>query len=300
MMKMSDAGDGQSTPMKILRPILLAVASLFVLAETAQAHYDPNIGRWISRDPIGENDGGNLYHFSLNSPVTFFDFLGLKVSVTVDDKTGPKDVGADWAQIAQMIKTICGSAHLNDDGSISFMNGSQTAGAVGGFVYGLEAGTANGCCCLKQLVDSENTWLVKLSRQEGNPGTIPPKKGVGFNNPVPPGHFGPPAPGFSTGGQVFAPIPGGQYQFGSYDPKGNEVIAPEWRILGHELCGHAMHLDRGTHDPTPPGHTGKKGDRPEHDQAIREENKLAGEHGEPSRGTWDSPSKGESYRMDRK
>jgi len=40
--------------MNTLKFILLAVASLVVLAHTAQAHYDPNIGRWISRDPIGE------------------------------------------------------------------------------------------------------------------------------------------------------------------------------------------------------------------------------------------------------
>lgn len=286
--------------MKTLKTLLLATTAILVFAGAASAHYDPNIGRWLSRDPIGENDGGNLYHFSLNSPVTFFDFLGLKVHVTVDGNTGPRAVGDDWAQVAQMVKTICGTARLNDDGSVSFLNGSQTAGAVGGVVYGLDAGTANGCCCLKQLVASNNTWLVDLSRQEGNPGTIPPKKGVGLNIPVPPGYFGPPAPGIPTGGQIFAPIPGGKYQFGSYDPKGNGVIAPEWRILGHELCGHAMHLDLGTHDPTPLGHKGTKWDRPEHDQAIQEENKLAGEHGLPVRGTWDSPKKGESYRVDRK
>ena len=63
--------------MNILRPILLAVASLFVLAQTAQAHYDPNIGRWISRDPIGEEGGVNLYGFVLNDPMNLIDTLGL-------------------------------------------------------------------------------------------------------------------------------------------------------------------------------------------------------------------------------
>lgn len=63
--------------MNILRPILLAVASLFVLAQTAQAHYDPNIGRWISRDPIGEEGGLNLYGFVKNVPLTYIDRLGL-------------------------------------------------------------------------------------------------------------------------------------------------------------------------------------------------------------------------------
>jgi hypothetical protein len=63
--------------MDILRPILLAVASLFVLAHTAQAHYDPNIGRWISRDPLEEEGGANLYGFVENSPIDTIDLLGL-------------------------------------------------------------------------------------------------------------------------------------------------------------------------------------------------------------------------------
>ncbi|MEI7776950.1 MAG: RHS repeat-associated core domain-containing protein [Verrucomicrobiota bacterium] len=63
--------------MNILRPVLLAVASLFVLIHTAQAHYDPNIGRWISRDPIGEAGGANVYGFVANSPQNFVDGFGL-------------------------------------------------------------------------------------------------------------------------------------------------------------------------------------------------------------------------------
>jgi len=68
------------TSMNILRSILLAVASLFVLAHTAQAHYDPNIGRWISRDPIEERGGPNLYGFVGNDGVNWVDLLGLEVS----------------------------------------------------------------------------------------------------------------------------------------------------------------------------------------------------------------------------
>jgi len=283
----------RKSPMKTLRILLLTAITIFVFTGVASAHYDPNIGRWLNRDPIGENDGGNLYHFCLNSPDNFVDFLGLKVRVTVDGKTGPKDAGNDWALVAQMVNTICGTARLNDDGSISFMpNGSQTVGVIGGAVRGLEAGTANGCCCLKQLISSSNNWFVNLRRDEGEPQTEVPR-GKGMITPVPPGHFGPPAPGTPTGGSVFAPIPGGKYQFGSYDPNGDERIAPEWRALGHELCGHAMHFDRGTHNQ--PVRKGGKWDRPEHDQAIEEENKLAGEHGEPQRGTWGSPSNGEPY-----
>jgi RHS repeat-associated protein len=39
--------------------------------------YDPSLGRWLSRDPIGEIGGLNLYGYVSNSPVNYFDPLGL-------------------------------------------------------------------------------------------------------------------------------------------------------------------------------------------------------------------------------
>jgi len=40
--------------------------------------YNPVFGRWINRDPIGEDGGINLYTFTKNSPINRFDKLGLK------------------------------------------------------------------------------------------------------------------------------------------------------------------------------------------------------------------------------
>ncbi len=68
--------------MKTLRKTLFAIA---VIIFTAQAHavmylarpYDPNMGRWMSRDPIGEAGGVNLYGFVGNRPNNYFDYLGL-------------------------------------------------------------------------------------------------------------------------------------------------------------------------------------------------------------------------------
>jgi RHS repeat-associated protein len=39
--------------------------------------YNPAFGRWLSRDPIGESEGPNLYAYVSNSPVAHRDLLGL-------------------------------------------------------------------------------------------------------------------------------------------------------------------------------------------------------------------------------
>ncbi len=40
--------------------------------------YDPETGRWLSRDPIGENGGINLYGYVGNNPINLWDPLGLE------------------------------------------------------------------------------------------------------------------------------------------------------------------------------------------------------------------------------
>ena len=40
-------------------------------------YYLPETGRWLSRDPLGERGGLNLYAFVINNAINYFDFLGL-------------------------------------------------------------------------------------------------------------------------------------------------------------------------------------------------------------------------------
>ena len=39
--------------------------------------YSPTLGRWLTRDPMEEDGGANLYGFVLNSPIDVMDVLGL-------------------------------------------------------------------------------------------------------------------------------------------------------------------------------------------------------------------------------
>lgn len=46
--------------------------------------YNPKDGRWLTRDPIQENGGLNLYGFVGNNPIIWFDLLGLNKTITTN------------------------------------------------------------------------------------------------------------------------------------------------------------------------------------------------------------------------
>lgn len=49
----------------------------------------PTIGRWLSRDPIGERDSGNLYMFVNNNPLLYYDRDGLLSEPVFDFDISP-------------------------------------------------------------------------------------------------------------------------------------------------------------------------------------------------------------------
>ncbi|MDR3409980.1 MAG: RHS repeat-associated core domain-containing protein [Formivibrio sp.] len=54
--------------------------------------YEPTTGRWLSKDPIRENGGWNLYDYCDGNPINGFDMLGLKIyPLNYKGKLGPRD-----------------------------------------------------------------------------------------------------------------------------------------------------------------------------------------------------------------
>lgn len=54
-------------------------------------YLDTQLGRWLSRDPIGEKGGLNLYAFVMNQSISAFDILGLRESYKT--RAGAADAG---------------------------------------------------------------------------------------------------------------------------------------------------------------------------------------------------------------
>jgi RHS repeat-associated protein len=59
-------------------------------------YFDPQLGRWLSRDPIGERGGINLYEFAYNNPYRWIDILGREPLPTLGieiqmDNTVPRE-----------------------------------------------------------------------------------------------------------------------------------------------------------------------------------------------------------------
>ncbi len=65
-------------------------------------YYSPNMGRWISRDPIEERGGLNLYAFVNNDPVNHWDLWGMtnyKIDDSYADPVYTSDKGSEkWGQ----------------------------------------------------------------------------------------------------------------------------------------------------------------------------------------------------------
>lgn len=76
--------------MKIRKVLLLYLA--LSLAEPLLGFYNPNVGRWTTRDPIEEKDSPNLYQFVGNNPVKNVDPHGMYTLGDAEDSLIKKGV----------------------------------------------------------------------------------------------------------------------------------------------------------------------------------------------------------------
>lgn len=126
--------------MKTKQMLMLTLLLLGVsLGREAQAFYNPSTGRWLTRDPAGENGGKNLYGFVGNAPTQRFDFLGLNDEPAVS--WAPPSCGKGLKTV--FIQVLYGgwgpySGPRVDDGSAGFYGG----GSKGCPDYKLPASTA--------------------------------------------------------------------------------------------------------------------------------------------------------------
>ena len=56
---------------------LVGLVIWLATVQTSLGFYNPSTGRWLSRDPIEEMGGGNVYGFVGNRPLNSADYLGM-------------------------------------------------------------------------------------------------------------------------------------------------------------------------------------------------------------------------------
>src|SRR5690606_13088843 len=88
--------------------------------------YDPSIGRWTARDPIGLNGGWNTYGYVLGNPLVYIDPDGLDVVDVTIHPTSDIYIGNDGQDRQNYeICIVCDNGdeiHIPDPGGGSYMD----------------------------------------------------------------------------------------------------------------------------------------------------------------------------------
>jgi hypothetical protein len=105
--------------------------------------YDPRTGRWLSRDPIEEEGGFNLYAYVGGDPINYIDPLGLWWWGDPLPQ-GMVDFSAGWGDmlsfgITSQIRNGLDIGSVNSC-SLAYMGG-EAFGFLNGFAWGWAAGT---------------------------------------------------------------------------------------------------------------------------------------------------------------
>lgn len=94
--------------------------------------YDPNLQRWINRDPSGESAGKNLYGFVGNNPISVVDARGLQGTIVTDGTSPFADPNAAYlnlilpapGQSFLWAPSPSSSGNCGDDPLVDWLNGA--------------------------------------------------------------------------------------------------------------------------------------------------------------------------------
>ena len=100
-------------------------------------YYDPQVGRWISPDPLGTVDGPNLYAYARNNPMKYVDYFGL--NSVLDENCGCTQHGhPGWHNAPEGCVCIGGrNANAYATGSYRSKIGSDIKSAICGVSQGV-------------------------------------------------------------------------------------------------------------------------------------------------------------------
>ncbi|MEJ0061673.1 MAG: RHS repeat-associated core domain-containing protein [Alphaproteobacteria bacterium] len=102
-----DGRDGTAEPLQQFAGLLYEKNSNLFLSRTRA--YAPWIGRWLQRDPIGQNGGANVYEYAGASPINKIDPSGLQSIQNADDWIKQRNAPAQpsnsiWSEILDKIR----------------------------------------------------------------------------------------------------------------------------------------------------------------------------------------------------
>jgi RHS repeat-associated protein len=149
--------------------------------------YDPDLGHWLSRDPIAEKGGLNLYRYISNNPLNGIDPDGLFPRTLLNyGACCNKTSGTEWASIAGV-----GWVPLKPGQCVGFyFDGTDCEGMTcgGGFYYvqGLDVGICiQGSCGVWPYTNRR--WTTDANNRP--PGAkSPTDRGMGAWGDTPPGY----------------------------------------------------------------------------------------------------------------
>ena len=81
--------------LNLIRKLLLVPVLLALVGSSAHGFYDASVGRWLNRDPIGEQGGFNQYRFVRNNPNVRVDPQGLNDGFAFGFNPGPASESAE-------------------------------------------------------------------------------------------------------------------------------------------------------------------------------------------------------------